>query len=139
MLGILTLPWVIPTVCGCSVAIVAIVAHAVSEAWSSAAAANLKRSMVEQGMSAMEIEQVLRASAIDAAPAKPLKKLDVEQPPTNPAGKVVVGSSLGFGAVLAVVMSWTASKSVLWAVVHGLLGWFYVVYFLITSEDWSWL
>jgi hypothetical protein len=26
-------------------------------------------------------------------------------------------------------MSWTANKSILWAIIHGILGWLYVVYY----------
>jgi hypothetical protein len=52
---------------------------------------------------------------------------------------LVAGSSIGFGAVLAIVMSWTANKALLWALIHGLLGWIYVVYYLIAHHDWTWL
>ena len=140
MLEILTLPWVIPTICGCSVAIVAIVAHAASEAFRSTAEANLKRSMVEQGMSPVEIEQILHDSrSHDSAPTKPPKDAACEpQSSKDSSGKIVAGSSLGFGAVLAIVMSWTAYQSIIWAVLHGLLGWIFVVYFLFTHYGWSW-
>jgi len=37
------------------------------------------------------------------------------------------------------VMSWTANKSVLWVLLHGLLGWIYVVWYLLTHHDWRWL
>ena len=53
-------------------------------------------------------------------------------------GKIVAGSSIGFGAVLAIVMSWTANKSILWALIHGVLGWIYVVYYLLSHHDWTW-
>lgn len=43
-----------------------------------------------------------------------------------------VKSGVGFGSALAMVISYTAYKSVLWAIIHGVLGWFYVVYFLLT-------
>ena len=33
------------------------------------------------------------------------------------------------GFLLAVVISWTANKSLLWAIVHGLLSWLYVIYY----------
>jgi len=52
-------------------------------------------------------------------------------------GRVVAGSSLGFGAVLAIVMSWTLNKSIVWAIIHGLLGWIYVVYYMIVRDDWK--
>jgi hypothetical protein len=41
----------------------------------------------------------------------------------------VVRTGLSFGSALAMVISWTANKSLLWAIVHGLLSWLYVVYY----------
>jgi hypothetical protein len=38
---------------------------------------------------------------------------------------------VGFGTALAITISWTANKSILWVIVHGILGWIYVVYYLI--------
>jgi hypothetical protein len=46
----------------------------------------------------------------------------------------VVKSGVGFGSALAMVISYTAYKSVLWAIIHGLFGWFYVVYFLLMRQ-----
>ena len=39
---------------------------------------------------------------------------------------------IGLGSVIAVVISWSANHSVLWAVIHGFLGWMYVIYYLVT-------
>jgi hypothetical protein len=44
----------------------------------------------------------------------------------------VVKSGVGFGSALAMGISYTAYKSVLWAIIHGVFSWFYVVYFLLT-------
>ncbi len=44
----------------------------------------------------------------------------------------VVKSGVGFGSALAMVISYTAHKSVLWAILHGICGWFYVGYYLLT-------
>ena len=44
----------------------------------------------------------------------------------------VVKSGIGFGSVLAMVISYTAYKSVLWAIIHGIFSWLYVAYFLLT-------
>ena len=44
----------------------------------------------------------------------------------------VVKSGIGFGGALAIVISYTAHKSVLWAIIHGVFSWFYVVYFVLT-------
>ena len=49
------------------------------------------------------------------------------------------GAGLGFGAALAIVMSWTANKAILWALLHGLLGWIYVIYYIVAKDGWSWL
>lgn len=37
---------------------------------------------------------------------------------------------ISLGAVLAVLASWSVNHSVLFAVVHAVCGWFYVVYWL---------
>jgi hypothetical protein len=37
-------------------------------------------------------------------------------------------SGIGIGAVIAVLLSWSANKSILWAIIHGVLGWVYVLY-----------
>jgi len=44
----------------------------------------------------------------------------------------VVSSGVSLGSALAIVISYTAYKSVLWAIIHGILGWLYVIYFLLT-------
>ncbi|MCB1050914.1 MAG: hypothetical protein H6510_02445 [Acidobacteria bacterium] len=46
--------------------------------------------------------------------------------------------AIGFGSVLAITLSWTANKAIGWAVIHGILGWFYVIYYLIFKSDWTW-
>ena len=45
------------------------------------------------------------------------------------AGTSVVRAGIGFGTALAITLSWTANKSLLWVIVHGLLSWLYVVYY----------
>jgi hypothetical protein len=51
---------------------------------------------------------------------------------TKGAAKVGVG----FGTALAITISWTANKSILWVIVHGILGWIYVIYYLIRYYHW---
>lgn len=41
----------------------------------------------------------------------------------------VAKHGIGFGAALAIAISWSLNKSLFWAIVHGLLGWIYVVYY----------
>lgn len=44
----------------------------------------------------------------------------------------VVKTGVGFGSTLAIAISFTTHKSVLWAILHGLLGWIYVLYYVLT-------
>ena len=39
-----------------------------------------------------------------------------------------LGKSYNLGMMIAVVISFSANHSIFWAVIHGLLGWFYVIY-----------
>lgn len=45
--------------------------------------------------------------------------------------KEVIRNGISFGSVLAIVMSWTVNKSVLWAIFHGIIGWIYVLYYIL--------
>ena len=48
----------------------------------------------------------------------------------NRSGAAQAG--IGLGSAIAVAVSWSLHKSILWAVIHGVLSWFYVIYFMIT-------
>lgn len=37
----------------------------------------------------------------------------------------------GIGTAIAVAISWSLNHSILWAMLHGAFGWFYVIYFAI--------
>jgi hypothetical protein len=37
--------------------------------------------------------------------------------------------AVGFGSALAIAISYTTDKSILWAIIHGIFGWLYVIYF----------
>jgi hypothetical protein len=43
----------------------------------------------------------------------------------------VVKSGVSFGSALAIAISWSANKSILWAILHGLFSWLYVIYYWI--------
>ena len=45
----------------------------------------------------------------------------------------VVKTGISFGSALAIVLSYTANKSILWAIFHGILSWFYVIYFALVK------
>jgi hypothetical protein len=47
---------------------------------------------------------------------------------------VYIGPGVGLGTIVAVVISWSRNKSILWAIIHGILGWLYVIYALIFSR-----
>ena len=37
------------------------------------------------------------------------------------------------GSIIAVIVSYSANHSIGWAIIHGLLGWIYVLYYWITQ------
>ena len=41
-------------------------------------------------------------------------------------------AGIGFGAALAITISWSLHHSILWAVIHGFLSWIYVIYYALT-------
>ena len=41
-------------------------------------------------------------------------------------------AGIGLGSAIAVAISWSLNKSILWAIVHGVLSWFYVIYYAFT-------
>lgn len=43
----------------------------------------------------------------------------------------VIRSGISMGTALAMVISWSLNQSVLWAVIHGVFSWLYVLYYLI--------
>tara|TARA_B100002049_G_scaffold175595_1_gene133079 strand:- start:597 stop:845 length:249 start_codon:yes stop_codon:yes gene_type:complete len=46
----------------------------------------------------------------------------------------IIINGIGFGSVVAAITSWERNKSVLWVIIHGMLSWFYVIYFLVTRK-----
>lgn len=81
MVQALAVPWVIPVIFGCLVAIVAIVANVISSTVTANAETDLKRRLVEQGYSADDIVRIVRATSQDneeaddevSTPARPSK------------------------------------------------------------------
>lgn len=43
-------------------------------------------------------------------------------------------SGIGLGSAIAVVCSWQRNRSIIWAIIAGLLSWFYVIYFALTRR-----
>lgn len=50
------------------------------------------------------------------------------------AGREGVKAGISFGCALAIVISWSQNKSILWAIVHGFLSWLYVIYYALTRN-----
>lgn len=47
---------------------------------------------------------------------------------------VYIAPGVGLGTIIAVVISWSRNKSILWAIIHGILGWLYVIYALLVPK-----
>ena len=41
-------------------------------------------------------------------------------------------AGIGLGSAIAVAISWSLHKSIVWAIVQGFLGWIYVIYYALT-------
>lgn len=54
--------------------------------------------------------------------------ITVVQPHARNAAKV----GIGFGSALAITISWSVHKSILWAIIQGFLSWIYVIYYAFT-------
>lgn len=43
----------------------------------------------------------------------------------------VVKSGISLGSALAIAISWSVNKSILWAIIHGIFSWLYVIYYAV--------
>jgi len=48
--------------------------------------------------------------------------------------EAVANSGIGLGSAIAVVCSWQRNRSILWAILAGILSWLYVIYFALTRR-----
>jgi len=44
----------------------------------------------------------------------------------------IASNGIGFGCALAIAISWSVNKSIMWAMLHGFFSWIYVIYYGIT-------
>jgi hypothetical protein len=44
-------------------------------------------------------------------------------------------SGYSLGSMLAMILSWEGNHALLWALIHGFLSWFYVIYYV--WKNWS--
>jgi len=42
-------------------------------------------------------------------------------------------SGMTFGSALAIAISWSVNKSIVWAIIHGMFSWVYVIYYALTA------
>ena len=49
--------------------------------------------------------------------------------------QTIYKNGIGFGSIIAIVISWSRNKSVLYLIIHGILSWLYVIYYIISRED----
>jgi hypothetical protein len=52
----------------------------------------------------------------------------------NQTTNTVAETGIGLGSVIAVVCCWQRNRSILWAIVAGILSWLYVIYFALTRR-----
>jgi len=48
--------------------------------------------------------------------------------------KSAAKAGIGFGTALAIAISWSANKSIVRAIIHGILSWIYVIYYAIRYQ-----
>ncbi len=49
-----------------------------------------------------------------------------------------ITNGITFGTALAIAISYTHNRSILWAIIHGIFGWLYVIYFFFTRTKEPW-
>lgn len=53
---------------------------------------------------------------------------------TDQTTNTVAQTGIGLGSAIAVVCSWQRNRSILWAILAGILSWLYVIYFALTRQ-----
>jgi hypothetical protein len=48
------------------------------------------------------------------------------------ARETATQAGIGLGSAIAVAISWNLHQSIIWAIIHGFLGWFYVIWHAFT-------
>ena len=52
----------------------------------------------------------------------------------NQTAHTVTQTGIGLGSAIAIVCSWQRNRSILWAILAGILSWIYVIYFALTRR-----
>lgn len=56
---------------------------------------------------------------------------------TNTTTQTITQTGVGLGSIIAVVASWDRNRSIGWAILHGIFGWFYVIYFAFSRDSYD--
>ncbi len=41
----------------------------------------------------------------------------------------IIRTGISFGTALAMIISWSRNHSIIWAIIHGVLSWIYVIWY----------
>ena len=50
------------------------------------------------------------------------------------SANTATSSGISLGSAIAVTVSWSLYHSLLWAIIHGIFGWAYVIYYALTRK-----
>lgn len=64
----------------------------------------------------------------------PIFELLAQTDPSSVPARTIAPEGIGLGSAIAVVCSRQRNESILWAILTGVLSWFYVIYFAITRR-----
>jgi len=73
------------------------------------------------------------ATKVMRAKAKAIKKTEMKIKRIENLGKASLLLVSYIGTTLAIIISWAMNHSVSWAIVHGLVGWFYIAYHMLNN------
>lgn len=49
--------------------------------------------------------------------------------------ELAMQGGVGLGSILAVVISWDRNHSIIWAILHAVCGWLYVIYYIVLRSN----
>src|ERR1700722_7665066 len=73
-------------------------------------------------------ESVLAEQQFQPKPFEKSYLPELVHPPRRDRTSAAQAAGIGLGSAIAVVLSLQLNHSILWAIVHGILSWFYVVF-----------
>ncbi|MCL1858385.1 MAG: helix-turn-helix domain-containing protein [Oscillospiraceae bacterium] len=88
----------------------------------------------ENGKTQPDIDTIIKISEILEVSVEEIiygQKKITNEIVTNKSVKIGTQSGIGFGAALAMIISYVKWQSIGWAILHGILNWIYVIYFIV--------